>query len=417
MTNSPNAPRRQRVERNIYRRPTGVFEVGYKDASGKQRWRTVEGGITAARALRDQLVTQRNRREAAPDNVRLRFGDAADLWLAGPVADLRQTTRDCYRNAVDSHLRKRFQNRRLDAITPDDLAALVRDLRSEGRAEASIAICVGVTNRVYRYAARRLGWVGTNPVSLMLPSERPKPSQAKRRRLFEGTELEETIAAATEPYKTLFTVAALTGARLSELLGITWANLHLDPLDDAEIEFAHQVDRKGQIRPTKTDESARTIPIPAQLARILVDHRSRCTHLEPPDFVFATRSGRAISQRNTVRALRAAQSAARSAEGLPTFPILHEQSTERQLVPIPNGALPSMHSFRHTVASRALLAGESIDEVAFLLGHRDANVTRAVYLRELSDARRRATRRSRMLDQFETILREASNLPAGEHGD
>ena len=39
-----------------------------------------------------------------------------------------------------------------------------------------------------------------------------------------------------------------------------------------------------------------------------------------------------------------------------------------------------MHSFRHTVASRALLAGESVDEIAFLLGHRDAYVTRAVYV-------------------------------------
>jgi integrase len=400
MSQPSEPPRRQRVERNIYRRPTGVFEVGYKDASGKQRWRTVDGGITAARALRDQLVAQRNRREAAPDNVRLRFGDAADLWLAGPVADLRQTTRDCYRNAVDNHLRRRFGTRRLDAITPDDLAALVRDLRSEGRAEASIAICVGVTNRIYRYAARRLGWVGTNPVSLMLPSERPKPSQAKRRRLFEGTELEETIAAAPEPYKTLFTVAALTGARLSELLGLTWENLHLEPLDDAEIEFAHQVDRKGQIRPTKTDESARTIPIPLQLAQILLDHQSRCTHLKPTEFAFATRSGRAISQRNTVRALRAAQTAARSADGRPTFPILHGHGASGDPLPLAHGALPSMHSFRHTVASRALLAGESIDEVAFFLGHRDANVTRAVYLRELSDARRRTMRRSRMLAEF-----------------
>ncbi len=179
MSNSRSAPRRERVERNIYRRPTGVFEVGFKDASGKQRWRTVDGGITAARALRDQLVAQRNRREPAPDNVRLRFGDAADQWLAGPVADLRQTTRDCYRNAVDNHLRARFQTAGSDAIAPDDLATLVRDLRGEGLAEATIAIVIGVTNRIYRYAARRLGWVGTNPVSLMLPSERPKPSQAK----------------------------------------------------------------------------------------------------------------------------------------------------------------------------------------------------------------------------------------------
>ena len=115
-------------------------------------------------------------------------------------------------------------------------------------------IVVGVVNRIYRYAARRLGWVGTNPVSLMLSSERPKPSQGKRRRIFEGGELEQTIAAADEPYRTLFTVAALTGARLSELLGLTWDRVRLDPLDDAEIEFALQVDRTGgSARPRPTD--------------------------------------------------------------------------------------------------------------------------------------------------------------------
>ena len=65
---------------------------------------------------------------------------------------------------------------------------------------------------------------------------------------------------------------------------------------------------------------------------------------------------------------------------------------------------PRCTAFRHTVASRALLAGESIDEVAFLLGHRDANVTRAVYLRELSDARQRTMRRSRMATEFADLL-------------
>jgi integrase len=366
MTDS-SEPRRTRVERNIYRRSNGVFEIGFKDASGKQRWRTVDGGITAARALRDQLVAQRGRGERAPDNNRLRFGDAADQWLNGPVVDLRQSTQDCYRNAVNAHLRKRFGTRRLDAVTPDDLAKLVRDLRSVGLAESTISIVIGVTNRIYRYAARRLGWVGTNPISLMLPSERPKPSQTQRRRLFEGTELEETLAAAPEPYKTLFTVAALTGARLSELIGLTWANLHLDPLDDAEIEFAHQVDRHGQIVPTKTAESARTVPIPAQLAQILADHQGRSTHSSPADFVFATRSGRAFSQRNIARALRTAQTAATTAGGQPTYPVLHVRDPSGNPASVPHGAVPSMHSFRHTVASRALVAGESIDEVAFLL--------------------------------------------------
>jgi integrase len=68
-----------------------------------------------------------------------------------------------------------------------------------------------------------------------------------------------------------------------------------------------------------------------------------------------------------------------------------------------------MHSFRHTVASRALLAGESVDEIAFLLGHRDANVTRAVYVREVADARRRSMRRSRMTAEFGGALRVALN--------
>jgi integrase len=118
------------------------------------------------------------------------------------------------------------------------------------------------------------------------------------------------------------------------------------------------------------------------------------------DYVFCTCTGRPLQQRNVARALRHAQRGAVGPEGNPTFPILHQVDEFGRPVPVPHGAIPSMHSFRHTVASRALLAGESIDEVAFLLGHRDANVTRAVYVRELADARRRSMRRSRMIAEF-----------------
>ena len=103
--------------------------------------------------------------------------------------------------------------------------------------------------------------------------------------------------------------------------------------------------------------------------------------------------------------MREAQRDALDEDGNPTFPILHERDERRSASAVPHGALPSMHSFRHTVASRALLAGESVDEIAFLLGHRDANVTRAVYVRELADTRRRTMRRSRMVAEFSDILK------------
>jgi integrase len=405
---SEPAPRRTRVERNIYVRPSGAFEVGFKDGAGRQRWRTVEGGITAARALRDELLAQRGRGERMAPNPRLRFGTAADRWLAGPVADLRRSTQDGYRNAVEQHLRPRYATRRLDHLEPDDLAALVRELRAAGKSEATIAVVLGVCNRIYRHAIRRLGWAGPNPVGQLLTSERPKPSRAPRRRIFEGEQIAQTITAAHEPHRTLLTVAALTGARISELCALTWADVRLVDLDDAEIAFTAQVDRQGNRQATKTDGSARVVPIPRELAAVLARHKLASRDTRPTAYVFATRTARPLAQRNVMRALRQAQVRAVTPDGTPTFAVLHERDEHGQPVAVPRGAVPSMHSFRHTYASRWLLAGESVDEVAFLLGHRDGNVTRAVYVHEVADARRRATRRSRMTAEYGSALEAAA---------
>ena len=178
MTARKHEPRRVRIERNIYRRPTGVLEVGFKDASGIQRWRTVDGGIMAARQLRDELLARRGRGETVAPDSRPRLGEAVELWLAGPVLDLRATTQAGYRSAVEQHLCPRYGNRRLDSITPDDLAALVRDMRERGKSEATIAAVLGAVGRIYKFAARRLGFAGMNPITLMLSSERPGPTSA-----------------------------------------------------------------------------------------------------------------------------------------------------------------------------------------------------------------------------------------------
>jgi hypothetical protein len=50
-----------------------------------------------------------------------------------------------------------------------------------------------------------------------------------------------------------------------------------------------------------------------------------------------------------------------------------------------------------------------VDEVAFLLGHRDGTVTRTVYVREVADARGRVMRRSRMSAEYAGVLRTALN--------
>ncbi len=131
----------------------------------------------------------------------------------------------------------------------------------------------------------------------------------------------------------------------------------------------------------------------------------------PDSYVFSTGTGRPLQRRNVARALRDAQRRAVGVDGKPTFPVLHQVGDHGEPMPVPRGLVPSMHSFRHTVASRALLAGESVDEVAFLLGHRDGTVTRTVYVREVADARRRTMRRSRMTAEFGAALRAALDEP------
>lgn len=76
MADSASTPRRVRVERGIYRRSTGVLEVGFKDETGRLRWRTIDGGILAARRVRDDLAARRARGESIGPKPKLRFASA-----------------------------------------------------------------------------------------------------------------------------------------------------------------------------------------------------------------------------------------------------------------------------------------------------------------------------------------------------
>lgn len=401
MSSANATPRRRREpgdrNRNVYRRYDGRFEVGYRDSTGRQRWTRAYDTVTAARGARDDLLGRKARGDRVQPNPRLRFGEAADRWLDGQVVDLRLATRAVYRNAIDNHLRPRWGRHRLDAITVDDAANLVRDLRADGLADNSIVGIIQVANRVFKYAQRRLDWRGVNPISLMERSERPKASGAKRR-IYQGDELAQTLAAARGQWRVLFTLAAVTGARLSELLGLTWADLDIENPAAASIAFTHQVDRHGQRAPLKTDDSEGVVLVPRAVATTLRRQRSRSVYDGPHDFVFATRTGRPLSQRNVCRALKAAQKRARTRDDSPTFPDLHDDT------PVPRGAVPSFHSFRHTAACYALSVGDTAEEVSWMLRHKTPAVTRAIYLQEVKTAERRAKVRAKTERRHRTLV-------------
>ena len=91
---------------------------------------------------------------------------------------------------------------------------------------------------------------------------------------------------------------------------------------------------------------------------------------------------------------------------------------------MPRGAVPNFHGFRHTAASEAIAAGDGAEEVSWQLGHRNSNVTRAIYVQEIKSAERRARPRARMEDRYGALISgsttgstEAQQTTAAAKGD
>jgi integrase len=180
-------------------------------------------------------------------------------------------------------------------------------LRGEGLGDRSLALHLGTVGRVFRFAAAEMGWRGQDPTRLLERADRPKARRGHAGAIFEAHQLEETLAQAHEPFRTLFMLMAGTGCRVSEALGLRLDDLTLD--GDPRVSFRRQMGRDGEERSLKTDESEGVVPITDTLAAALRAHLARTAKRGiPGDRVFATRSGRGA--RPAQRRARAAPGAA-----------------------------------------------------------------------------------------------------------
>ena len=163
---------------------------------------------------------------------------------------------------------------------------------------------------------------------------------------------------------------------------------------------ATRPDRYGERVALKTEESKARLPLPRSTALMLLEHKARTpapTSLK--SFVFGTRTGRPLGQRNVLRALYRAQERARDPDGLPTFPELFEVDERGHFVVEDGGYvlrnvkrrelwLPDFHALRHGAAMDCGDAEEARD----LLRHKNPNVTRAIYRAHFGDLRRELLR-------------------------
>ncbi|HUR86869.1 MAG TPA: site-specific integrase [Solirubrobacteraceae bacterium] len=390
----------EKVEPGIYKRLAANgstrFKIGWRDAGGKQRWRYVDGGITAARAARSVELARRAKGEKIAADPRLKFDAAADAWWDARAVKLRTTTQSAYKASL-THLRQTFGSRRLSDITPADVAAYVSAKQGEGLKGWTIKGQLSVLSAVFVYSARHLGLIGINPVAVLDRVERPSTDDEKAKRILTDAELSRLLAAVDDYYRPLFTLAARTGARLAEVLGLTWQDIDLD---GGAVTFTDQLDRKGKRAPLKTKRSRRTIEIPPGLVSMMRAAKVASGLTTPHDLVFLSRKGTGHDHRNVAgrvlaRAVKRAGLEAIERDGQVIEPA------------------PTFHDLRHSHASSLIAAGWDIEEVSARLGHASVATTMRVYTHEFDKAGRSAQRHSRLAAMEAASLEAFLGAPDG----
>src|SRR5579884_597126 len=391
---------RVRVERGIYLLPNGKYYVAAR-RGGKLWSRTIGPDLALARSAREALIGSI---EAGlePASPRLRFGVVAGWWLArfaGLVAagERHPRTLEGHRYHLERHLLPALATRRLSALTVDDVAAVLGDLRANGCSAKTTAGALATLHSIIRYA-RRHDWIVRDPVELLEPHERPRPLR-RRARVLGREEVERLLAACTPREHLMVATALYTGLRISELLGLIWDDVDLARGAihvQAQLSRAHRGAPPRRVR-TKTEASVRDVPLVAQLADLLAQHRRRAPFAAGSDWVFATAKGTPHGERNVTR--RGLQRAAR-------------------LAGLDDGSGPALryHDLRHTFASHLILdLGLDVVQTSRMLGHASPTMTLNVYAHLFEEARHMREIRARMsASPFARLLEPVrSTTPCG----
>jgi len=179
----------------------------------------------------------------------------------------------------------------------------------------------------------------------------------------------------------LFALCLFSGLRLSEALGLVWAEIDFD---DAVIRVRFQRSRAGARARIKTPAAVRDVVMMDELAHTLRKAKMASPFTRPQDPVFATGSRTSLSQRNATRAF--AKSVDRAELSDVTF-----------------------HTLRHTFASLLIAQGRDPVFVADQLGHASAKTTLDVYSHLFRAAREARAARSQLDAEYGALLREGTS--------
>jgi integrase len=274
---------------------------------------------------------------------------------------VKLSTRTSYESALTVHLLPSLGGIRIGEIVPLHVEILLQAKLKSGLAPKTVRNLIGLLQGIFSLAEDN-DLIDRSPVR-----NKHKPSAQRREKpTWTANQVRLVIDAVPASHRALFATAALTGARLGELLALQWR--HID-LAGRKLRIEQGLWR-GQLFAPKTVGSVRTIYFGEGLAQALAEHSRRAARKSPEDFVFCKQNGEPLHPDVLRKDV--------------LYPAL-----DRVGIPRSSGA-SGFHAFRHSAASFINEQTGNLKLAQKLLGHSTVDMTAAVYTHTSAEAERQA---------------------------
>jgi len=313
-----------------------------------------------------------------------RFGEYVDNIFKPTVLPLlANTTRASYKGTLDKYLIPKFGDASLRELNALTLQRYFSELGVSSLSGYIVLKIKEVLSSVLASAVR-YDLLTRNPLTSVRVPRSKVINKKKQKPNITPEEFAQLVSSVNEPYATMVYVAAFSGLRVSELLGLKWEDVHDDAITIDE-RFC-----RGDWSVTKTSSSAATIGVsPSVIARI---RRLKKMEVEinwggkgakkrfklvrsdgPKDLVFQSlRRGAPLSDGNILRR--------------------HLRPAAIKLGLDPKKA--TWRSLRTSCATWMVEAGANLKDVQGQMRHARISTTMDIYAQYVPDSQRRAIERT-----------------------
>ncbi len=374
------AKRRGNQEGSIYQKSNGKWRAqvsldGRRLSYTGQSQRDCQNWIRQTRTQIDSGLTFKG--------TEIQVGSFFETWLITVSSSRKGNTVNGYRWVTNKRIIPSLGNKYLSELKTETIQRFYDSLISGGLSKHA----VHVAHKVLRIALNhgvKLGYIGRNPCTGTLP---PKPTDREMKFLDENqvNVLLRTAIEIDDRLYPLYYLAIHTGLRLSELMGVKWADLDFERRTlQVNRQVLHVKGGSFLFTDPKSASGRRSIILGQKALRVLKAHREEVRAMQVHageswadlDLVFPSRVGTPLTASNIRRDFRMLLNAA----DVPKI---------------------RFHDLRHTAASLMLNHGIPVLIASRRLGHSKASITMDVYGHLMPNKQEEA---AELLDNLVTVL-------------